>query len=100
MKAAAKFRGGKVLSKTMKKGDLYSKLEWQCADGHKFSASPYTVIKAGHWCPDCIPLYVWDFDRLSKSNPYYAQVWYDSHDKDENITYFYDKDFIARFKKY
>lgn len=87
MQSAAKFRGGKCLSATMKKGDLRTKLEWECHDGHKFSASPYTVIKAGFWCPECCQPVPWNFDALAKKIPYFAQVWYNSHSPEENEFY-------------
>jgi len=54
MKMAAEFRGGQCISSFMLKGDLYSKLEWKCSEGHEFSASPYLVLKAGHWCDECL----------------------------------------------
>ena len=73
------------------KGDWYQKVAWQCAEGHIFFASPYTVLKAGHWCPHCIREHQWDFDRLAKKNPFYAQVWYDSHDRTENTLYYVDE---------
>ncbi len=88
---AARFRGGKCLASTFTKGDWYTKVEWQCADGHIFLASPYTVLKAGHWCPHCIREGHWDFDRQAKKNPFYAQVWYDSHEREENATYYIDE---------
>ncbi len=91
MKEAAKFRGGECLSTEMKKGDVYTKLEWKCNDGHVFSSSPYTVLRAGHWCPQCCQPTPWDFDRLSKNNPFFAQAWYDSHEKSENIRYDVDE---------
>ncbi len=95
MKKAAEFRGGKCLSETMTKGDLYTKLKWQCHDGHVFESSPFTIIKAGHWCPNCcIPVSgegenkaPWQFDKLAKHIPFYAQVWYDTHSKDEDNVY-------------
>lgn len=87
MQGAAKFRGGKLISKTMTKGDLRTKLEWACHDGHKFTASPYTVIKAGFWCPDCCQPVPWNFDALSKKIPFFAQVWYNSHSPEENEFY-------------
>lgn len=91
MRSAAAFRGGKCLLQSMVKGDLYTKLEWECHDGHKFWASPYCILKAGHWCPTCCQPSPWDYDRLSKFMPFYAQVWYDTHAKGENCTYFYDE---------
>lgn len=81
---AAEFRGGKCLSKTMKKGDLYTKLDWECHDGHKFSASPYLVLKTGHWCPECCQPAPWNYDELAKKIPFIAQIWYDTHSKEES----------------
>ena len=98
VRAAAKFRGGEVLSEEF--NGAYSKIKWRCHDGHEFSASPYTVLRGGHWCPECCRLSVWDFDRLSKHNPFFAQVWYDSHEKEENLHYEFDDDFqpvLTRF---
>lgn len=100
MQSAAAFRGGKCLSTSMKKGDLYTKLEWECHDGHRFWASPYCVLKAGHWCPECCQPSPWDYDRLSKFMPFYAQVWYDTHAKSENTTYYYDQNHVARYTQY
>ncbi|MCM1306936.1 MAG: NAD(P)-dependent oxidoreductase [Bacteroides sp.] len=99
MRDAATFRGGKCVSESMTKGDLYTKLEWECHDGHRFFASPYTVLKAGHWCPECCQPQPWDYDRLSKFMPFYAQVWYDTHAKGEDTVYYFDKDHNARYKK-
>jgi nucleoside-diphosphate-sugar epimerase len=96
MKRAAQFRGGECLSCEMKKGDLYAPLKWRCHDGHEFYASPYTVVKAGHWCPDCCQPQPWDYDRLSKRMPFFAQVWYDSHEKDENTKYYFDQNYCAK----
>lgn len=88
MKKAAAFRGGECLSETMVKGDLYTKLLWRCHDGHEFLSSPYTILKAGHWCPECsMPTMKWEFDRLAKTNPFFAQVWYDTHSPKDNVVY-------------
>ncbi len=88
MKQAAAFRGGQCLTESMTKGDLHSKLQWQCHNGHTFFSSPYTILKAGHWCPECcLPDREWNFDSLAKKIPFYAQIWYDSHDVDENYVY-------------
>ena len=89
MRQAAAFRGGKCISETMTKGDLYTKLEWECHDGHRFWSSPYTILKGGHWCPECCQPAPWNFDALAKKIPFFAQVWYDTHDKDEDK--FYEK---------
>lgn len=90
MRAAAEFRGGKCLSESMVKGDLYTKLLWECHDGHRFYMSPYAVLKAGHWCDKCLTEDKWDYDRQAKYNKFYASVWYDSHAKNENRVYTYD----------
>lgn len=100
MQSAAEFRGGKCISTSMQKGDLYTKLEWECHDGHRFFASPYLVLKAGHWCPDCCQPSPWDYDRLAKFMPFYAQIWYDTHAKGENCRYYFDKDHKARYIQY
>lgn len=67
MKEAAAFRGGKCISKD-EEVTPYGKLLWQCSEGHTFSAAPYTVLKAGHWCPFCQPE-PWNFDKLAKNRP-------------------------------
>ncbi len=90
MQQAAEFRGGMCLSKDMKKGDMFTKVKWQCHNGHVFESSPFTILKAGHWCPECCQPAPWNFDELSKHIPFFAQVWYDTHDPSENN--FYDED--------
>lgn len=93
MKEAASFRGGSVVSTEMKKGDLYTKLKWKCHNGHEFESRPYTILKAGFWCPECCEaLPNWSFDKVAPHVPFYAQVWYDTHRKDEeNNVYPYDE---------
>lgn len=84
-KNAAEFRGGEVVSKEMR--GVYEKITWRCADGHEFEASPFTVMRAGHWCNECCYPTPWKFDSLSKGNEFFAQVWYDSHEQDEDVEY-------------
>lgn len=86
MQGAARFRGGKCLSETMTNGDLETPLEWQCAFGHKFEASPRLILKGGHWCPDCMPA-PWRYDSEAKVNPFLAQLWYDSFSPTEEEVY-------------
>lgn len=74
MRSAAEFRGGKCLSTSMITGDLDTPLEWQCAFGHKFTMRPRTVLKGGHWCPECLPA-PWNYDNEAKVNPFLAQLW-------------------------
>lgn len=86
MKKAAEFRGGECLSTNMQKGDLKTKLNWKCAFGHDFEASPTLVLLGGHWCPECFPT-PWNYDEEAKKNPFFAQVWYPLHDKNEHNVY-------------
>ncbi len=85
LQAAARFRGGQCLCASWD-GDMYATLRWQCAFGHEFTAKPYTVLKAGHWCPVCVAP-PWDLPREARHNPFFAQVWYPNHDPDEDDFY-------------
>ncbi len=88
MKAAAAFRGGKCLSESMTPGDLYTRLTWCCHEGHIFEATPFTILKAGHWCPECCQTdNRWNADRIAAHSPFHAQVWLDSHSADERYIY-------------
>jgi len=90
LQQAAAFRGGECLSSGWD-GDLYAVQPWRCAFGHEFTARPYTVLKAGHWCPECLPP-PWSYDEEARRNPFFAQVWYPNHDPSE--ANFYDADCI------
>ena len=96
MQSAARFRGGECL--TPYTGDAYSPLKWKCCEGHEFEMNPYTVLRGGHWCPKCAPM-PWKFDLLAKKMPFYAQVWYDSHGKDENYVYSMTEDNTATMER-
>jgi nucleoside-diphosphate-sugar epimerase len=85
LQGAAIFRGGKCLAKRWN-GDMYGALQWKCARGHVFKGKPYTILKAGHWCPDCVPP-PWNYDDEARINPFFAQVWYPNHDKDGSNFY-------------
>ena len=85
MKSAAEFRGGKCLSASMAKGDIDTPLEWECSFGHRFKL-PRTVLKGGHWCPDCLPT-PWKYDEEARKNPFLAQVSLDSHSPEEDEIY-------------
>ncbi|UUW08325.1 NAD(P)-dependent oxidoreductase [Flavobacterium plurextorum] len=74
MHKVAAFRGGKCLSTDMKKGDLSSKIRWECAFGEQFEASPTAVLLAGHWCPECLAN-VDGYAEQAKRNPFFNQVW-------------------------
>ncbi len=90
--SAAEFRGGKLVTKDFKKGDIYTPVEWECHNGHRFTATPFLIMKAGHWCPECCMPEPWSFDLSAKSVPFFGQVWYDTHAKNENAVYFFDKE--------
>ncbi len=95
MQRAAEFRGGKCLSISMQTGDWDTQLEWQCAQGHIFKASPRLVLLGGHWCPECFPYpYAdvenprpWAWDKEARRNPFFAQLWSPLHDADEDNVY-------------
>lgn len=86
MHQAAKFRGGKCVSEEMKKGDLDTPLEWECAFGHRFSMTPRSVLLGGHWCPECLPT-PWRYDAEAKKNSFMAQIWHDTFDTAEDNEY-------------
>jgi hypothetical protein len=85
LQGAAQFRGGACLSDQWD-GDMYQTLEWRCAWGHEFAGKPHTILKAGHWCPQCVPP-PWNYDAEARVNPFFAQVWYPNHDEDEDNFY-------------
>lgn len=86
MRQATAFRGGKCLSEEMTKGDIHTKLEWECQFGHRFKASPALILLGGHWCPECLPS-PWNYDEIAKGNPFFAQIWYPTHSKEEHNRY-------------
>ena len=95
LRNVAFLHGGKLLTKDFKKGDIYQKVEWENQDGVVFKAKPYTILGCGHWYNKSYEENVWDYDRLAKKDKIYADVWYSSHDKDEDCYYYYDDDFKA-----
>lgn len=51
MQAIAHGRGGECLSTRYINSS--TKLRWRCAEGHEWSALPYSVKRNGTWCPFC-----------------------------------------------
>jgi hypothetical protein len=51
MHALAKEHGGKCLSKMYI--NMRTKLEWECSEGHRWKAVPYSVKGFGTWCNVC-----------------------------------------------
>ncbi len=96
--AVAKMHGGKLISRDFETGDIYKKLVWEDQDKNRFSATAFSVLRAGHWHSDIYENFVWDFDRLAKKDKIYAQIWYDSHDKNENYVYTTDENFIEHIR--
>jgi hypothetical protein len=82
IKEAAQFRGGECRSNDMKTGNWTEKLKFHCAFGHDFEASPRLVLEGGHWCPVC-ERESWNYYERAKVDPFFAQVWYPLHDKNE-----------------
>ena len=95
----AEAHGGKLITKEFKKGDIFKKVEWETQDGERFIATPHTVLYCGHWYNISYKEHAWDFDRLSKKDKIYAQIWYDRHDQNENNYYYFDDKFNAYYKK-
>ena len=82
MKKAAEFRGGECLSTKMKNGDWSTQLEFKCAFGHTFKASPRLVLEGGHWCDEC-ERKSWNYGQRAKVDPFFAQVWKPLHEDNE-----------------
>ncbi|NMP37283.1 MAG: NAD(P)-dependent oxidoreductase [Clostridiales bacterium] len=93
LKKAAQFRGGECLATEEEYVDFYTPIKWKCAHGHEFMMSPNLVLRGGHWCPKELPSdekgekFHWAYDKEAKLNPFFAQVWYPLHDKDEDNEY-------------
>lgn len=81
LQQAAQFRGWNLLT-TEWNGDLFQPVEFQCALGHRFTSTPFSILKAGHGCPECDPP-DWNYDEIARTNPFIAQVWHNTHGKDE-----------------
>ncbi len=86
MQGAATFRGGECLSESMDQGDWKTKLQFRCAFGHSFEASPRLVLEGGHWCPEC-ERRSWNYGERAKVDPFFAQVWNPLHSPDETREY-------------
>lgn len=77
MQEAARYRGGRCLADDMKTGDIDTPLGWECSEGHRFTLRPRTVLKGGHWCPECLAAISRDpheLYRLGKRNPFLGQI--------------------------
>ncbi len=73
LEAAATFRGGILLSEPWD-GDIFTPLQWKCCRDHTFTMKPNTVLKAGHWCPDCVGP-PWAYEEIVEKAPFFRQVF-------------------------
>ena len=56
-RGVAAHRGGRLVEDDEAwKGSfsLDSPVQWECAEGHKFIATPRLILRGGHWCPECL----------------------------------------------
>lgn len=70
---AASFRGGRLLSSEISRGDIGTPLAWECAEGHRFEGSPRLILTGGHWCPECIR-HPTEYAVQAAHNPFLAQL--------------------------
>ena len=69
LKEAAAFRGGEVNTDLPndRSGIFDDKFEWVCEHGHRFEATPRTILKGGHWCEQCMRKPSEYIDRAKKN---------------------------------
>ena len=72
LQQAAAFRGG-LCDTDDWDGSMFSPVRWTCAFGHCFTAKPNTILKGGHWCPEC-EAPDWDYKTIASHNPFFNQV--------------------------
>ena len=87
IEGAASFRGSQCRTEE-KEVYLSDHLEWECAFGHQFKMRVRTVLKGGHWCPECTR--TWNGDERAKKDHFFAQAWYADHSPSENTNYIGD----------
>ncbi|MDE5880825.1 MAG: NAD(P)-dependent oxidoreductase, partial [Muribaculaceae bacterium] len=80
LRKAALFRGGRLLAEAKDEnriGDADKALDWQCSEGHRFRLTPRTVLRGGHWCPECLLQMEDDPEavkQLARKNRFLSQV--------------------------
>lgn len=73
LKGCAEKRGGKCLSlNKFHKGAIHIPLEWECGFGHKFTSTPNTILRGGHWCEECLKKR--NKSEEAKKNKFLAQI--------------------------
>ncbi len=73
LQRAADFRGGEYLSNEAISNETEKKV-WKCSQGHVFEASPFLILRAGHWCEECAKDQD-SYDEQAARSPFMAQVW-------------------------
>ncbi|WP_230673259.1 NAD-dependent epimerase/dehydratase family protein [Rathayibacter sp. Leaf248] len=69
----ARHRGGRLLTDVVVTGDVTTALSWECAFGHRFAGSPRLILRAGHWCPECVRD-VAGYPAQAERSPFLAQL--------------------------
>lgn len=72
-RSVADFRGGALVSDAVVTGDFATPLSWTCAEGHAFDGSPRLILRAGHWCPECV-LRSQEYSEQARANRFLAQL--------------------------
>jgi nucleoside-diphosphate-sugar epimerase len=71
LKAFAASRGGSC--EAIERTDPSQPVDWRCAFGHEFSASPRLLVGAGYWCPTCAPHFEdttgWNYQAKRDADP-------------------------------
>lgn len=99
LKSVANAHGGELVTATFATGDMHALVKWRTQDDEEFEATPYSVLRGGHWYNISYRENVWDFDRLAKKDRIFAQLWYDSHERDEDTLYGLDENFKAYMRE-
>lgn len=76
IRSAAAFRGGECLGDSYS-GDPDEKMEWRCSEGHRFKLTVRSVLRGGHWCPDCLVRISedpYELKRLGERSKYLHQI--------------------------
>ncbi|MBD5370279.1 MAG: NAD(P)-dependent oxidoreductase [Bacteroides sp.] len=75
---AALYRGGECLGPAEGVGiGADQPMRWRCSEGHEFELHPRTVLKGGHWCPECLRRQKDDPEALylqAAANPFLDQI--------------------------
>lgn len=60
--------------------DPFRPLQWSCRSGHRFTSTPNTVLRGGHWCPECAPKFedgddAWHHAGSAEGNEFFARAY-------------------------